>query len=75
MTTFLFYLFCLGLGWISIEGGGALMNTLASEVGGAICIVGLALEVGGPACTDGSALEVGSPAVGLFALPFLVACK
>ena len=38
------------------------MNTLASEVGGALCIVG-------------SALEVGGPAIWLFALPFLVACK
>ena len=59
MTTLLF---CLGLGWISVEGGGALVNTLASEVGGALCIVG-------------SALEVGGPAIWLFALPFLVACK
>ena len=59
MTTLFF---CLGLGWISVEGGGALVNTLASEVGGALCIVG-------------STLEVGGPAVRLFTLPFLVAYK
>nr|POE75011.1 hypothetical protein CFP56_65040 [Quercus suber] len=68
-TLLLFYLFCLGLVWISVEGRGALVNILASKVGGALCIVGSTLEVGGPACTDGSALKVDGPAIGLFALP------
>ena len=35
----------------------------------------LALEVGGALCIFGSALEVGGPAVRLFALTFLVACN
>ena len=33
---------------LSVEDGGAPMNTSALEVGGALCIIGSALEVGGP---------------------------
>nr|POF27048.1 hypothetical protein CFP56_31991 [Quercus suber] len=35
-----FYLFCLGLDMLTIEGGGLSMNTSALEVGGALCRIG-----------------------------------
>lgn len=53
VTALLFFcLFCLGLDMLSVEGGGAAVNTSALEVGGAICRVGSL---------------IGGSAVGLFA--------